>query len=218
MPQCFRHENPRSSPRCHKLSQPIGSGAGDSGSLVRRECAARTCGRCPLVSRVTAQQVYAIASGWQRRVRATRVRRAALIRSRAQTAPRSRSAMHAIDGVRGAVNVVRRRNRRRFRDRAISVCDRDLGPSHHTGQALILIPRATAAVVLRRPVPRSRADSPIAQIRANDRDRGLGPVGLADNREEDSRPTGVIRPSGRRRRRPTGSAPRRRTDPRTELG
>jgi hypothetical protein len=33
-----------------------------------------TCGRCPLVSRVTAQQVYAIASGWQRRVRATRVR------------------------------------------------------------------------------------------------------------------------------------------------
>ena len=144
--------------------------------------------------------------------------RAALIRSRAQTAPRSRSAMHAIDGVRGAVNVVRRRNRRRFRDRAISVCDRDLGPSHHTGQALILIPRATAAVVLRRPVPRSRADSPIAQIRANDRDRGLGPVGLADNREEDSRPTGVIRPSGRRRRRPTGSAPRRRTDPRTELG
>jgi len=38
--------------------------------------------------------------------------------------------MHAIDGVRGAVNVVRRRNRRRFRDRAISVCDRDFGPSH----------------------------------------------------------------------------------------
>ena len=33
-----------------------------------------TCGRCPLVSRVTAQQVYAIASGWQRQVRATRVR------------------------------------------------------------------------------------------------------------------------------------------------
>jgi hypothetical protein len=36
-----------------------------------REC---TCGRCPLVSRVTAQRVYAIASGWQRQVRATRVR------------------------------------------------------------------------------------------------------------------------------------------------
>jgi hypothetical protein len=33
-----------------------------------------TCGRCPLVSRVTAQRVYAIASGWQRQVRATRVR------------------------------------------------------------------------------------------------------------------------------------------------
>ena len=37
---------------------------------------------------------------------------------------------------------------------------------------MILIPRAAAAVVLRRPVPRSHADSPIAQIRANDRDRG----------------------------------------------
>ena len=104
------------------------------------------------------------------------------------------------------------------RDRAIRRRDRDLGPSPHTGQALILIPRATAAVDLRRPVPRSRADSPIAQIRANDRDRGLGPVGLAENREEDSRPTGVIRPSGRRRRRPTGSAPRCRTDRRTDLG
>ena len=33
-----------------------------------------TCGRCPLVSRVTAQRVCAIASGWQRQVRATRVR------------------------------------------------------------------------------------------------------------------------------------------------
>ena len=33
-----------------------------------------TCGRCGLVPRVTAQRVYAIASGWQRQVRATRVR------------------------------------------------------------------------------------------------------------------------------------------------
>ena len=32
------------------------------------------CGRCGLAPRVTAQRVYAIASGWQRRVRATRVR------------------------------------------------------------------------------------------------------------------------------------------------
>jgi hypothetical protein len=111
-----------------------------------------TCGRCPLVSRVTAQRVYAIAASGA----CDQGARAALIRSRAQTAPRS--AMHAIDGVRGAVNFVRRRNRRRFRDRAISVCDRDLGPSHHAGQVVILIPRATAAVVLRRPVPRSRAD------------------------------------------------------------
>jgi hypothetical protein len=55
----------------------------------------------------------------------------------------------------------------------------DLGPSHHTGQALILIPSATGAVVLRRPVPRSRADSPIAQIRANDRcDKEVVATGL----------------------------------------
>ena len=33
-----------------------------------------TCGHCVLVSRVTAHRVYAIASGWQRQVRATRVR------------------------------------------------------------------------------------------------------------------------------------------------
>ena len=43
---------------------------------------------------------------------------------------------------------------------------------HHTGEGEILIPSATQRPVLRRPVPRSRADSPIAQIRANDRDRG----------------------------------------------
>ena len=33
-----------------------------------------SCGRCGLVSRVSAQRVYAIASAWQRQVRATRVR------------------------------------------------------------------------------------------------------------------------------------------------
>ena len=33
-----------------------------------------SCGRCELVSRVTAQRVYAIASGWQRQIRATRTR------------------------------------------------------------------------------------------------------------------------------------------------
>ena len=32
-----------------------------------RDCG---CGRCGLVSRVTAQRVFAIASGWQRQVRA----------------------------------------------------------------------------------------------------------------------------------------------------
>jgi hypothetical protein len=36
-----------------------------------RDC---TCGRCPLVSRVTPHRVYLIASGWQRRVHATRLR------------------------------------------------------------------------------------------------------------------------------------------------
>jgi hypothetical protein len=38
------------------------------------------CGRCVLAPRVAAQRVYAIASGWQRQVRGTKVR-AALIRS-----------------------------------------------------------------------------------------------------------------------------------------
>ena len=33
-----------------------------------RDC---TCGRCGLAPRVTAHRVYAIASGWQRQVRAT---------------------------------------------------------------------------------------------------------------------------------------------------
>ena len=33
-----------------------------------------SCGRCELVSRVTAQRVFAIASTWQRQVRATKAR------------------------------------------------------------------------------------------------------------------------------------------------
>jgi hypothetical protein len=33
-----------------------------------------SCGRCGLVSRVSAQRVYAIASGWQREITATRAR------------------------------------------------------------------------------------------------------------------------------------------------
>ena len=36
-----------------------------------RDC---TCGRCGLASKASAQRVYFIASGWQRQVRATRVR------------------------------------------------------------------------------------------------------------------------------------------------
>ena len=36
-----------------------------------RDCG---CGRCGLVSRVTAQHVFAIASTWQRQVRATKAR------------------------------------------------------------------------------------------------------------------------------------------------
>ena len=60
--------------------------------------------------------------------------------------------MHAIDGVRGAGTVVRRstvsRSIAQFRW-AVG----DLGPSAHTGQPLILIPGATAAVVLGRQCP-----------------------------------------------------------------
>ena len=101
---------------------------------------------------------------------------------RALAAPRLRSAMHAIDGC------SRRRNRRRFRDRAISVGERDLGPSPYTGQVLILIPGRTAAVVVRRPVPRSRADSPIWRISsiADRASIARGSGGVAENREEDS--------------------------------
>ena len=36
-----------------------------------RDCG---CGRCPLLSQVTAQRVYAIASGWQRQIRVAKVR------------------------------------------------------------------------------------------------------------------------------------------------
>ena len=49
-----------------------------------------SCGRCGLVSRVTAQRVYAIASGWQRQVRATRVRAMRDRRSTASTVARFR--------------------------------------------------------------------------------------------------------------------------------
>jgi hypothetical protein len=78
-----------------------------------------------------------------------------------------------------------------------SAPDRDLGRSPHTGQALILIPGATAAFVSRRRVPRShavvdRADSSIA----------IAWVRWGDQvPRKDSRPIGVIRPSGCRRRR-----------------
>ena len=88
----------------------------------------------------------------------------------------------------------------------------------YTGQALIFIPRATGAVVSRRPVPRSRADSQIAQIVANDRDRGLGPVRWPRTEKKTATPPGVLRSSGRRRRRPTGRAPRSRTGPRSGHG
>ena len=88
--------------------------------------------------------------------------RSALRRAENIAAPRSRSAMHAIDGVRGAVTVVRRstvsRSIAQFRW-AVG----DLGPSRHTGETVILIPAATAAVVLR-PSARSVHDSGISSI------------------------------------------------------
>jgi len=95
--------------------------------------------------------------------------RSALRRAENIAAPRSRSAMHAIDGVRGAVTVVRRstvsRSIAQFRW-AVG----DLGPSRHTGETVILIPGATAAVVLRRPA------RVLSTIRAFRRSRA-GPVG-----------------------------------------
>ena len=80
--------------------------------------------------------------------------------------------MHAIDGVRGAVNVVRRRNRRGFAIARFRWAVGDLGPSPHTGEAVILIPGATAAVVLRRRMAGSRR---IPRIR-----RGNGGVVTVD--------------------------------------
>jgi hypothetical protein len=82
----------------------------------------------------------------------------------------------------------------------------------------ILIPGTTAAVVLRRPVPRSRANSPNAHFvdRRSPTDRApiaRGSGGVADNREADRHPPGVLRSSGRRRRRPAETAPRSRTGP-----
>jgi hypothetical protein len=77
---------------------------------------------------------------------------------RALAAPRSRSAMHAIDDVR-VDDFVDGFGIAQFR-----WAKRDLGLSPYIGKVVILIPGATAAVVLRRPVPRSRADSPIWRI------------------------------------------------------
>ena len=108
-------------------------------------------------------------------------KRVAATGARANRAAISRSAMHTIDGARGAVNVVRRRNRRRFRDCAISVCAIAIGTHPpDTGQAEILISRATerpvwapGARILVRPTiirRRSRTSSivdraPIASVR-----------------------------------------------------
>ena len=89
------------------------------------------------------------------------------------------------------------------RDRSTkSRCDRVGRLSHPTGQAVIVALRRVqrpvwapgVRILGNLPISRTdRADSPIAQIRANDRDRGLGPLGLAETREKDSRPTGVTR-------------------------
>ena len=49
---------------------------------------------------VAPADVYRIAKAWQWQTTATRLRALPLIRVRALAAPRSRSAMHAIDGVR----------------------------------------------------------------------------------------------------------------------
>ena len=104
---------------------------------------------------------------------AARVRRLASMRSpaagKATRAPTRRDSSRAI---RAAIafgdacdrRCSRRRDRvddRRFRVRLVD--DRS-GPSHHTGGGAILNPRATALAVLRHPVPRSRADPPIAQF------------------------------------------------------
>ena len=45
-----------------------------SSGPARQAIPQTVCGRCGFVPSVTAQRVYAIASGWQRQVRATRVR------------------------------------------------------------------------------------------------------------------------------------------------
>jgi hypothetical protein len=67
-----------------------------------------------------------------------------------------------------------------------SAPDRDLGRSPHTGQALILIPGATAAFVSRRRVPRSHADSSIVLIR---RTRARGSGGATKTREKTAAPS-----------------------------
>ena len=95
---------------------------------------------------------------------------------------------HGVFDDHGAVNVVRRRLRSlrstRLRrgshdarasttsstvSRSRNSAPRSTMSAHplHTGQALILIPRATDTAVLRRPVPWLRAHSPNAKIRAH---------------------------------------------------
>jgi hypothetical protein len=82
------------------------------------------------------------------------------------------------------------RTRRRDRGRRLS---------HHTWQALILIPSGMAAVVVRRPVPRSRADSPNAKIRAH---RGDSIARAKPHRDRVGRPShhtrevAILIPSG----------------------
>ena len=90
---------------------------------------------------------------------------------RALAAPRSRSAMHAIDGVRGD-EIVDGFAIARFRW-AIAISAHPLD----TGQALILIPEGNCGgrfAAPSAPIARRFADR---AIRANHRDRGLGPVG-----------------------------------------
>ena len=94
------------------------------------------------------------------------------------------------------------------RDRSTkSRCDRVGRLSHPTGQAVIVALRRAqrpvwapgVRILGKLPITRTdRADSPIAQIRANDRDRGLGPVGWPRPRRRQTAPRES--PGGQRRR------------------
>ena len=99
---------------------------------------------------------------------------AALIRVRDRSAPRSRSARHAIDGFASTKSSTFSRSRR-------FVCDCVGRLSNHTGQVVIVALRraqrpvwAPGVRILDRPpiIRRRSRTSSIAQIRANDRDRG----------------------------------------------